>query len=59
MARIREKTIRLFSEYSILLPVGLSGAESHLKMTAKSTYRVAKRKGAGGVARSKGKEPLF
>jgi hypothetical protein len=38
---------------------GLSGSESTQKITANSTYRVAKLKGAGGVARSKGKEGLF
>jgi hypothetical protein len=56
---IREKTALIFSEYSILLPIGLSGAESTQKITANSTYWEAKLNGAGGIARSKGKEHLF
>ena len=59
IALIREKTALIFSEYSILQPVGLSGAESTQKITANSTYWEAKLKGSGGVARSKGKEHLF
>jgi hypothetical protein len=58
-ALIREKTALIFSEYSILPSIGLSGAKSTLKITANSTYWEAKLKGAGGVARSKGKEGLF
>jgi len=37
----------------------LSGAESTQKIIANSTYWEAKLKGAGGVARSRGKEHLF
>jgi hypothetical protein len=59
MTLIREKTTLLFSEYSILLPIWLSKAESQLKMTANSTYWEAKLSGVGGVARSTGKEGLF
>ena len=59
IALIREKTALIFSEYSLLKPVGLSGAESTQKITANSTYWEAKLKGAGGVARSTGKEHLF
>jgi hypothetical protein len=59
MTLIREKTTLLFSEYSILLPIWLSKAESQLKMTANSTYWEAKLREAGWVARSTGKEPLF
>jgi hypothetical protein len=59
MTLIREKTTLLFSEYSILSPIWLSKAESQLKMTANSTYWEAKLRGAGWVARSTGKEPLF
>jgi hypothetical protein len=56
IALICEKTALIFSEYSILLPIGLSGAESTQKITANSTYWEAKLKGSGGIARSKGKE---
>jgi hypothetical protein len=59
MTLIREKTTLLFSECSILSPIWLSGAESTQKITANSTYWEAKLSGAGGVARSTGKEPLF
>jgi len=59
IALIREKTALIFSEYSILLPIGLSGAEPTQKITANSTYWEAKLKGSGGIARSKGKEHLF
>jgi hypothetical protein len=59
IALIRGKTALIFSEYSILQPVGLSGAEPTQKITANSTYWKAKLKGAGGVARSRGKEHLF
>ena len=59
IALIREKTTLLFSEYSILLSIRLSGAESTQKITANSTYWKAKRREAGGVARSRGKECLF
>ena len=59
IALIREKTALIFSEYSILQPNGLSGAESTQKITANSTYPKAKLQGSGGIARSKGKEHLF
>ena len=59
IALIRGKTALMFSEFSILVPIWLSGAESTQKITANSTYWMAKLKGAGGVARSKGKEHLF
>jgi hypothetical protein len=59
MALIRGKTALFFREYFILVPIYLSGAESTQKITANSTYREAKLKGAGGVARSRGKEHLF
>jgi len=59
IALIREKTALIFSEYSILQPVGLSGAESTQKITANRTYWEAKLQGAGGVARSRRKEHLF
>ena len=59
IALIREKTALIFSEYSILQPNGLSGSEPTQKITANSTYREAKLKGSGGVARSTGKEHLF
>ncbi len=49
----------MFSEYSILLPIGLSGSEPTQKITANSTYWVAKLNGSGGIARSTGKEHLF
>ena len=55
-ALIREKTALIFSEYSILLPIGLSGSEPTQKITANSTYWEAKLKGSGGIARSTGKE---
>ena len=59
MALIRGKTALMFSEFSILVPIWLSGAEPTQKITANSTYWKAKLKGAGGVARSKPKEHLF
>jgi len=59
IARIREKTALIFSEYSILLPIGLSGVESTQKITANSTYLEAKLQGSEGIARSTGKEYLF
>jgi hypothetical protein len=59
IALIRGKTALMFSEYFILPPIGLSGAESTQKITANSTYWEAKLKGAGGVVGSRGKEGLF
>ena len=59
IALIREKTALIFSEYSILLPIWISVAEPTQKITANSTYWEAKLNGAGGVARSTGKEHLF
>ena len=59
IALIREKATQLFREYFILVLIYLSGAESTQKITANSTYWEAKLKGAGGVARSGGNEPLF
>ena len=56
IALIRGKTALMFSEYCILVPICLSGAESTQKITANSTYWEEKLKGAGGVARSRGKE---
>ena len=53
IALICEKTALIFSEYSILQPVGLSGAESTQKITANSTYWEAKVGEARRVARSK------
>jgi hypothetical protein len=58
-ALIREKTALIFSEYSILQPIGLYWAESTQKITANSTYREVKLQGSGGIARSAGKEHLF
>jgi hypothetical protein len=48
-----------FGNTSFWCSFGLSGTESTQKITANSTYREAKVKGAGGVARSRGKEGLF
>jgi hypothetical protein len=59
IARICEKTALIFSEYSILQPIGLSGAEPTQKITANSTYWEAKLKGSCGIARSRRKEHLF
>jgi hypothetical protein len=59
IALIHEKATLLFQEYFILVPIRLIRAESTQKITANSTYWEAKLKGAGGVARSKGKEGLF
>ena len=42
MALIPGKTTLLFSEYSILLSIWLSGAELELKMAANNTYWKAK-----------------
>jgi hypothetical protein len=49
----------MFSEFFILLPIWLFEAKSTQKITANSTYWEAKLKGAGGVARSGGKEHPF
>ena len=49
----------MFSEYCILVLICLYGDESTQKITANSTYWEAKLKGAGGIARSRGKEGLF
>jgi hypothetical protein len=59
IALIRGKTALMFSEFSILVPIWPSGAESTQKITANSTYREAKLKGVGGIAQSRGKEHPF
>jgi hypothetical protein len=58
-ALIREKRALFFPDNPLARPVLLSGPEPELKMTANSTYREAKLKGVGEVARSKGKGGLF
>jgi hypothetical protein len=58
-ALIQGKTALMFLKYFNLLFIWLFGTKSTQKITANSTYWKAKLKGAGGVARSKGKKGLF